>query len=247
MQSISRTQLIIVFILVLLVVGLVVFGGRGHEVSVETGRVATVLEWPSTEVKQETITEQDTGYQITATYPETQSTAVTSYFTSFINEQITSFKQDVVASQPAPDPESVARTVTLDISYRQEKYARADNYVFMVAIDTGGAHAFTTTRTFSFSQNGTLISLERLFASGVKGLETITPYVRTVLSEELGGESDWIREGTMPVADLFECFVVTDEGVTFIFDPYQVAPYAAGIQTVAVPYAVFEAVAGDVF
>ncbi len=57
-----------------------------------------------------------------------------------------------------------------------------------------------------------------------------------------------INDGTAPTEANFQNFIVTDSGVTFIFDPYQVAPYSSGTQTVEVPLSVFKSVASsDVF
>lgn len=244
MSSISKTQLITVLVLVLIVIGLVLFGGRGAEVSQETGKTLVAIEWPSTEVKQERIEEDTKDYHIAVVYPVTESDTVNVYFKTFVDETVASFKADLLANAFPADETSTTYQSTLDMSYRQEKHARADNYIFLTSTDNGGAHAFSTTKTFSFLKNGTLIGVESLFSNGIKGLETIVPYVRTALAAQIDDAApQWIEDGTAPTADAFANFVVTDEGVTFIFDPYQVASYAEGKQEVAVPLSVFKSIA----
>ncbi len=243
MSSISRTQLITVLVLILVVVGLVVFGGRGKEVSQETGSVVLNIEWPSTEVKQERVEDDTKDYHIAVIYPITQSDTVNAYFKTFADETVVSFKTDLLANT-VPTEDTATYQSTLDMSYRKEKHLRADNYIFLTSTDNGGAHGFTTTKTFSFSKNGTLIGLESLFTNGLAGLETIVPYVRGQLAKQISNAAtQWIEDGTQPTADAFASFVVTDEGVTFIFDPYQVASYAEGKQEVAVPLSVFKSIA----
>jgi len=48
----------------------------------------------------------------------------------------------------------------------------------------------------------------------------------------------WLDEGLMPTYDNFEQFIIHDDGIEFIFLPYQIAPYGAGIQRYTVPFEV---------
>jgi ABC-type nitrate/sulfonate/bicarbonate transport system ATPase subunit len=44
-----------------------------------------------------------------------------------------------------------------------------------------------------------------------------------------------IREGTEPVIENFSSLALTPKGICVYFQPYQVAPWAAGAQNVTVP------------
>ena len=46
-----------------------------------------------------------------------------------------------------------------------------------------------------------------------------------------------IQEGTTPDAENFSRFSLTPAGIRFYFPPYQVAPWAAGMQPVDIPLA----------
>jgi len=191
--------------------------------------------WASDKIDEKIITDEGKGYSIRAAYPVTGNSAVTAYFKNFVDEQISSFKAELV---PADMPDSVT-AYTLDVTYTQERSARADNFIFLIAADTGGAHGLQATKTFSFTPEGKIIALGDLFINGVQGLASIAPYVQKELLARDMTDEDWVKEGAAPTEDNYQSFVVTDTGVRFIFDPYQVAAYAAGTQQVDVPVSVF--------
>ncbi len=68
-------------------------------------------------------------------------------------------------------------------------------------------------------------------------LATIAPLVQASLAAQLGDMADaaWIEEGASPDPANYQDWLLTPEALTFIFEPYQVAAYAAGPQTVSIP------------
>lgn len=198
------------------------------------------VEWPSQQIKKETIKESNKNFEITAYYPVTQDEAITAYMRDFVQDQVDSFKQSVMPTEELPEGYPAA---TFDISYEERKSSRADNYLFTIYSDTGGAHGLTASQTFSFTKSGERIAIEDLFTNGTKGLGVIADYVKTELMKRDFADQKWISEGTAPTADNYLSFIIEDSGITFIFDPYQVAAYASGTQTVSVPTAVFAKIA----
>jgi hypothetical protein len=86
--------------------------------------------------------------------------------------------------------------------------------------------------------------LSNLFTNGDDGLKTIAPYVAAQLHSTLPStDQDFVDDGTAPTEDDYANFTVQPDGVTFIFDPYQVAPYSDGQQKVTVPLSVFQSIA----
>lgn len=252
----SKTTLILLLALVLAVIGLVLYLHHGDEnvesVNVpETTPVSTTpTEWPSAKVKDVVISDKASYYTIDAVYPQVKDDVITGYFKNFVDSAIASFKDDTswAAGDGANAAPAEAGALSLDIKYTEQKSAAADNYVFSITTYTGGAHGLQATKTFSFSPTGQQIMLAALFKNGITGLKTIAPYVRQTLAQQPGADTQMINDGTAPTADNFQNFVITDDGLTFIFDPYQVAPYAAGTQTVKVPLSVFKSIAStDVF
>ncbi len=115
----------------------------------------------------------------------------------------------------------------------------------------GGAHGMLYFETFNFDiGKNRIIGLEDLFEPGYDYGRTISEYCRTDLArqmQERGFEPDegWIEDGTDPHnADNFANFLITPYRLIIKFPAYQVAPYAAGDFSVAIPYDQFEGFIG---
>ena len=197
--------------------------------------------WPSEEVRQETVNDSGRGYKITAVYPVTASDTVTTYFRTFVDETILQFKTDTAWVADIENPEENA--VALDITYTREKGMTADNYIFLLAMYTGGAHGLQATKTFTFTPDGTPVTIDMLFTNNAEGLKTIAPLVQKELMTRDFAEEGWVTDGTAPTEQNYKNFTVTDAGLTFIFDPYHVAPYSAGMQKVTIPLTSFKKIA----
>lgn len=233
-------------IIAFLIFGILVYLGlrtsKEPTMPAETEAPAPVetVKWPSQEVRQETIADTSVGYAITAKYPVTQSDVITDVMKTFVTNAITSFKSDTAlpveeAAQYGP--------YTMDVSYRNIKNDAADNYLFSSYSDTGGAHGLSSTTTFSFDSDGRQLSLNSLFTDTTKGLATAAVYVQKELLTREFADKAWIEEGAAPLEDNYQRFIVDPSGVTFFFDQYQVAAYAAGLQEVKVPLSVFRSYA----
>lgn len=241
----SRTMRIVAILALIGAIGIIAYIlKRGPATVVPTEDMVVVTgdgTWPSDEVSQEKINQTDKGYQITATYPVTQSSAVSAYFRTFVDNAITQFKEDTAWATEIDNAES--RSLMLSVDYDHSKSALTDNYIFHVGSYTGGAHGLQTTKTFVFTQKGQPLTVVDLFTNGKDGLKTIAPYVQKELLTRDFAEKSWVEEGTAADELNYQNFFVDDNGVTFIFDPYQVAYYAAGEQRVTVPVSAFKSIA----
>jgi peptidoglycan-N-acetylglucosamine deacetylase len=238
--------MVLATILVALAIGGVfIFGQkRVKELPAAAPETSTITPWASMMVKEGRVEESGKGYKITAVYPVTKSETVNQYFTSFVTDTITQFKQDT-AWVSEPDAQTEGQDLSLDLGFIERKTNRADNYTFTTTTYTGGAHGLETNKTFSFTEAGKLINWKDLFTDSDKGLDLISTYVQNELQVRNISNKDWILEGAGPTEDNYQNFLVTDQGITILFDPYQVAPYAAGPQTVDVPMSVFQKVANQ--
>ena len=106
----------------------------------------------------------------------------------------------------------------------------ADEYV------DGAAHPFQFTVTLNYDlAAGRELSLGDLFLLGATYLDTLAAYCKTQLA---GRDIDFeaFASGADPTPDNYHNWNITSDGLLITFDEYQVAPYAAGPQTVTVPY-----------
>jgi peptidoglycan-N-acetylglucosamine deacetylase len=127
----------------------------------------------------------------------------------------------------------------LDITYEEVKHSDTlVSLVFTVYEFTGGAHGNTITQTYLFDlQNGTTLTLDDLFTDTAAALEVINPLVEADISAKLGDmlDAQWLQDGTGTNPNNYQSFALDGANLIFYFPPYQVAPYAAGTQTVSIP------------
>jgi hypothetical protein len=94
-------------------------------------------------------------------------------------------------------------------------------------------------------QTGRALTHEDLFRRGSGWEEVLSRASIAALEGELGdmADPDWIAEGAGPLAENFSRWALVEEGLVLFFDPYQVAPYAAGPQVVTITRAALAEVA----
>ncbi len=251
---VSKIILILLLIAVLAVVGFFFYSHQSKTaipVTVsENTPVPSAADWPSTKVSDANTNDIGNYYTIHTTYPVTKDTTINNHVKTFVDNSIAEFKSDTswAANNGANQAPAEASGLQLTITYTEQKSTNADNYIFSTTTYTGGAHDLQATKTFSFSPMGQVINIAALFINGDVGLKTIAPYVKAQLSTMSDADATMISDGTMPTEANYENFTVQNDGVTFIFDPYQVAPYSDGQQTVKVPLSVFKSIAStDLF
>lgn len=163
-----------------------------------------------------------------------QNEVVASTIDPFIQSAQQNFFQTVGgAFIPAPGP------YELDITYEQLQHTDSIiSLVFTVYEFTGGAHGMTTTQTYTFDlQNNVVLTLDSLFIDTAAALEIISPIVQADISSKLGEmlDAQWLADGSGTNPANYQAFALDGDNLVFYFQPYQVAPYAAGTQTVSIP------------
>ena len=123
----------------------------------------------------------------------------------------------------------------LKATYRIVRSPKTVSVVWNVWNFTGGAHGNLDIVTFVYD-TGTKqpVELHDLFSDEQSVLNLLSNLSHTKLAETLGtmADAEMIKSGTSPDLDNFACVVPTPEGVRVYFQPYQVAPWAAGPQEV---------------
>lgn len=106
----------------------------------------------------------------------------------------------------------------------------------------GAAHPNSYTETLNYDlKNGKQLKLADLFKPGSKYLQTLSTLCVADLKKQWKEKNaevieDMLKDGSAPTAKNYESWTITKRGIGINFDPYQVAPYAAGPQFVMVPY-----------
>ena len=116
--------------------------------------------------------------------------------------------------------------------------ANALSIVFEIWTYTGGAHGNLDVIPLTYSLlSGQRLGLVDIFENVDKALEIMSAVSRKELATRLGGGrvDSMIHDGTEPLADNFSALALVPGGVRVYFQPYQVAPWAAGTQRVFIP------------
>ena len=101
----------------------------------------------------------------------------------------------------------------------------------------GAAHPYHYSLTFNYDlERGKKLSLDDLFRPNSNYLEAVSSYCIFDLSKRDIGFYGGFEQGAEPTPENYRNWNITSNGLMITFDEYQVAPYAAGAQTVIVPY-----------
>ena len=177
--------------------------------------------------KEITVTEK--GLNVSVRYPVLRIAA--------IDEDIQDWAQQTVAAFISEFSEMPSdRVYELKATYR---IIRASPKVLSVIWDvwnfTGGAHGNLDIVAFVYDAgSGQPLELRDLFEDEQGALNLLSVLSYDKLPAMLGDMADeeMIKSGTSPDLDNFTCVTPTPEGVRVFFQPYQVAPWAAGPQEV---------------
>ena len=116
------------------------------------------------------------------------------------------------------------------------------SYYVLTDTYTGGAHPNTwrEAATLMGGDSGTWTAIEEPCAAAAElGWECDVAAVREkVIDDLLRQEAFWVGQGevTKETEWLLDAFVLTPSGVSILFDPYEVGPYAQGPFEVLIPY-----------
>ena len=129
---------------------------------------------------------------------------------------------------------------SLDLAYEVSRtQGHALSVLFMPSIYTdGAAHPSNSVVTMNFdTRSGAQFAYADVFNKTAELYEYLSAYARKALKPTLGElwADGMFAEGLDPQAENFQNFILTPEGLLLVFPPYQIAPYANGLQTCLVP------------
>jgi len=126
------------------------------------------------------------------------------------------------------------------LSYKKIYVYGIERYVFM-----GGAHGLETRNYYNFDlKTGKIISEKDLFKSNY--VPELSELIKKRIVEESKEQKD--TRDTEPIMSLEDTdfwadsikpngnFYITDEGINYVFNPYEIAPYYMGQTEVSIPF-----------
>lgn len=111
-----------------------------------------------------------------------------------------------------------------------------------IGYSDGAAHPYHYTQTLTFDiEKGEQVSLDVLFLPDSDYLKFLSDYCKIELAAR-DIDFDSSSQGADPTVENYRNWNITSDGLMITFDEYQVAPYAAGPQTVIIPYSALQGI-----
>lgn len=198
-------------------------------------------------------------YEINVVYPQIAGSTDPNYqkfnntVRALMTKKVADFKKEMT---PSPEDEASAAegettpeesngsdvTVSYDVVLAKDDLIAIEFTVS--SYYAGAAHPNSYMEVVNFDlKNGKQLKLADLFNPGTKYLQTIAAYCIQELKKQTKGadaalDEDWIQKGAAPELTNYDNWTIRKKGLGVTFDSYQVGPYAAGPQSVLVPYSV---------
>ncbi len=201
------------------------------------------------EVVERMIVEENEAqrYTINIKYPEITAlsskkalTDVNVKLRELIDFQIADFKVQVAETAEFILPQDMSSGLWISYSV-----PTLTNEFISIAMPTsnysaGAAHPNNYTVVFNYDvKERKVVELGDLFGRGSSYLEVIAAFSEVEVTRQLQeygfADEAGIAFGTYPKSENYRNFVIKNRQLVILFDPYQVAPYAAGGQEVVIP------------
>jgi hypothetical protein len=190
-------------------------------------------------------------YTIDAEYPQIEGDPRFDNFNrearALITKDVAAFKTEQNSQELEPGSESPEATQDSSLDVRYEIRCAKDDLISVEFTDAsysrGAAHPNSSTTVLNYDvKNSKKLGLADLFTQKSNYLSVISAFCIKSLKDQFKKDKDsmldeeTLKSGAAPRADNYRAWSITKKGLWITFDPYQVAAYAAGPQTVLVPY-----------
>ena len=181
---------------------------------------------------------------------------------TFETKKNVSLKKKIVVKKPAINNTLLNNLVTEEIMFQKNNFLNQSLketkkdilsfYVEGTSFDTenyesvylffetymGGAHPTHFVKTFVVDKrNSKIITLDDFINLDEKFLQKVSDSIRMdLLLSFTITDTPWMMEGTRPCKENYQNFVIKEKEILFIFQEYQIAPYARGIIKCSYPY-----------
>lgn len=190
------------------------------------GPVATSTAATTTEMTVIHVQEDTETYSIDASYPQFGIASVDAEIKKTVESALAEFRTY------SPNPPESATPKNSYYGKYENVYQGGDvvSVSMISSEDTGGAHPNTSIITINVDpRTGAILTLDNALSLIGKNLPQVATESQTQVKAELGADALFV-EGFAAKPENYSMFRVTNNSVIFVFNVYQVAPYAAGPQ-----------------
>lgn len=196
-----------------------------------------------------TFSEESGAYSIQVEYPELQGIAVSGVrekvngrIKTSVYNQVAGFRANSASILPSGDLEPKS---AFDGRFEVSLLTKLAFSALMSYSDysAGAAHPNSYNMALNYDlKTGEPLTLEKVLGAlgpSAGYMERLGKYVKDDLFRQFGSTEDslsFIESGAAPSGESYANFTLDSRGLAIHFDPYQVAPYAAGSPTVEIPH-----------
>ncbi len=247
MSQVHPIKRVTLYIVLISFVAIAIYGYFGitkvEEVSVlDTGTEVVPANTKIT-YKTESVFQEEDSYVIDIKYPVVDGgasiTALNSMNLSIFSE-VEDIKNDFFG---AVNNEEIFSDNKNTLLVLVNEVSETDQYVNIAlsasVYQSGAAHPYSYIRVLNFEkQSGERVYLSDFFENGNLYLLDVSSIAIPKLDAYFKEHeiTDWFKEGADPMIENYDNFFIREEGIEFVFDPYQVAPYAFGDVRISILY-----------
>ena len=187
------------------------------------------------------------NYEVEVEYPQFNADKEVE-LNRIVRELVERAMQDLIAAAEDPARLSTLRYWVVGSFNIALRTPLAVSLRFSFSSYTGGAHGNNWTEVINYrADQGVVLGIQDFFAVPDLGIKMLSEYSISSLlgSTEFRRDEAHVKRGAAPDPDNFVNFNLSTEGVSIVFDEYQVGCYAAGKSEVLVPYAALRPMVSD--
>ena len=188
-------------------------------------------------------------YHVSVNYPQIvnyKDSRVQDKINSIIQTEINKDADDFIKEMQDWDLTDIPAEFGSEFDCTFSVYYSQDN-IFSFAFEiftyyAGAAHPYSYAKCMNMDlAQVKIMDFAMMFRDENEGLKKISDYCFNDLKkqsekEDFGFDDEWVKEGTKPDVKNYENTGIESYWLLVIFNPYQAASYAAGPQTVKIPY-----------
>ena len=180
--------------------------------------------------------EENKNYIVEINYPKVKSKQLLAYTDDYIKNKKKEFKEEISMEEPLNSSK---------YEFKADYKVNDNNNILGLHLNiseyTGGAHRVRYDKSYYYNkESDEIVSLKDFLEkdTSLDKLANLSYYYVMKYSDDnnLNFDKEGVKEGLSCNLNNFEHFNFIDDGLEFIFPPYQIAYYAAGEIKIVIPY-----------
>ena len=180
--------------------------------------------------------EENKNYIVEINYPKVKSKQLLAYTDDYIKNKKKEFKEEISMEEPLNSSK---------YEFKADYKVTDNNNILGLHLNiseyTGGAHHVRYDKSYYYNkESDEIVSIKDFLEkdTSLDKLANLSYYYVMKYSDDnnLNFDKEGVKEGLSSNLNNFEHFNFIDDGLEFIFPPYQIAYYAAGEIKIVIPY-----------